>query len=528
MGRADVRAARRRCAVAPGLRSCGASWKQRLGKECAMKVVHAWGWLACLFVLTALSCSGDDPGEVGSAQQHMILGQGPSEPPGQPRAFELPATPIVPGAHAGYLPGAGEVTPEGAYTYALPLEVPPGRGVQPDLSLRYSSRGGNGHLGVGFSLGGLSSIQRCYKTIAADGVADGIEKSRGDALCLDGNRLVAVRGAHGADGTEYRTEEESFTRVVSYGSPQPSSFRAWLKDGRIRDYQDVGPFDWKMTEERDRSGNRVTYSYQEYVGSNDRVLQKIEYQNARIELEYRGRPDFATRYAAGEALDQNWIVESLAMYGPDPSEVGLLWRYDLTYETSAETGRPRLAEVKRCGGRGGCLMTRKFSWSSRRGDWFQEAYTEEHPWFTGAHDPIVMDADGDGKDEVLFGTSDGVSPYLLLRSSTGRPPLSVLDTPTRIPTSSTPFSGIRLDYAKPVDAGGDGTGELFAYNDRTRRYELYQWVGSAFEPTGMTVPMSPDLTRWSPTGLGAVEPFHLGAALLERADPAAIEPLPAT
>ena len=72
--------------------------------------------------------------------------------------------------NAGTLPGnlgmAG-----GAATYSIPLAVPPGTaGLAPALSLNYSSQGSNGRLGMGWSLGGLSSIHRCSKTIAQDGV----------------------------------------------------------------------------------------------------------------------------------------------------------------------------------------------------------------------------------------------------------------------------------------------------------------------------------------------------------------------
>src|SRR5205085_6277351 len=48
----------------------------------------------------------------------------------------------------------------GKFTYAVPIEVPPGRqGAQPRLALGYNSGGGNGWCGVGWSLD-VGSIQR--------------------------------------------------------------------------------------------------------------------------------------------------------------------------------------------------------------------------------------------------------------------------------------------------------------------------------------------------------------------------------
>jgi hypothetical protein len=109
------------------------------------------------------------------------------------------------------------VTATGEYEYSIPIDVPDGRvGVQPSLALTYSSRGHNGHLGVGWQLRGFSEITRCAKTFATESVSDGVHYDAGDSFCLDGHKLMAISGAYGADGTEYRTEDDSFSRIVSH------------------------------------------------------------------------------------------------------------------------------------------------------------------------------------------------------------------------------------------------------------------------------------------------------------------------
>ena len=133
----------------------------------------------------------------------------------------LLALALASGAHAatspaGATPGTFNVSPTGAATYTIPIAVPPGTaGMQPNLSLVYNSQSGNGLLGMGWSLSGLSAIGRCPQTIAQDGTRGGVNFDANDRYCLDGQRLIAINGAYGADGTEYRTELESYSKIIS-------------------------------------------------------------------------------------------------------------------------------------------------------------------------------------------------------------------------------------------------------------------------------------------------------------------------
>src|SRR5262245_7610273 len=90
------------------------------------------------------------------------------------------------GAQAGSrTPGSFAVTHDGAATYSIPIWVSPGRaGVQPNLSINYSSRGANGLLGRGWTLSGLSRITRCARNLAQDGYVRQIQYDNQDAFCL--------------------------------------------------------------------------------------------------------------------------------------------------------------------------------------------------------------------------------------------------------------------------------------------------------------------------------------------------------
>jgi hypothetical protein len=197
----------------------------------------------------------------------------------QPGQSAVASTPV------GVIEGRSEITASGEFRYTIPLQVPRGRaGIEPTLSLQYASRAGDGRVGMGWNLVGLPEIRRCTSTIATDGRTEGVAYNDRDRFCLDGQKLVLVRGEYGRNDSKYRTEEDSFARIIASrlpGETEPSSFRVWTKDGRILDFggsrwarmmvnraaatgengalmrEGYRTVAWTLAEMRDRVGNKI-------------------------------------------------------------------------------------------------------------------------------------------------------------------------------------------------------------------------------------------------------------------------------
>ena len=138
----------------------------------------------------------------------------------------------------GSLPSEFSVSQMGAATYKVPIDLPDGRaGLTPGLSLNYYSQGGNGLLGVRWSVGGISMIGRTGTNLYNEDFIDGVDFENDDKFDFDGQRLIPV------DGTfiEYRTENESFSRIIIHGLDvnNPDWFEVFSKDGRVYEYGNV-------------------------------------------------------------------------------------------------------------------------------------------------------------------------------------------------------------------------------------------------------------------------------------------------
>ena len=322
---------------------------------------------------------------------------GASDP--TPIAVTVAPPPYSPATDVGTLPGSLSVEKDGSSSYSIPLVVPPGSaGMAPNLSLNYSSAGANGLPGLGWSIGGLSSIHRCGKTIAQDGVNDRIAFAPTDRLCLDGQRLILVNLAlndanYWADNAEYRTELEQYARITAKGAATANtrSFKVETKDGRVSTYGSTessfvsavvgpiengvdltgapmpqraaksGPLSWAVDSVADRSGNYVKFSYEQDSVTGEHRPTFIRYGGAKlashaaVALTYKGRPDAWKRYVDEARNDLRSVIDHIRTYvAPDNANLdgdvvasGTIVRdYSLQYEQSPTSGRSLLASVE--------------------------------------------------------------------------------------------------------------------------------------------------------------------------------------
>jgi Salmonella virulence plasmid 65kDa B protein len=180
-------------------------------------------------------------------------------------------------------PGSFAVSPSGAATYIIPIQVPPGTaGMQPSLALTYNSQAGNGLAGMGWSLSGLSAIHRCPRTYVQDGVSGGINYDANDRFCLDGERLILVGGTYGAAASEYRTEHKSFSKVTMLAA---NDFEVRAKSGQIMHYRAMMAAPpknttaalWVLDQVKDRAGNYISVIYDENNSIGEFWPDHIEY-----------------------------------------------------------------------------------------------------------------------------------------------------------------------------------------------------------------------------------------------------------
>lgn len=284
---------------------------------------------------------------------------------------------------SGHTAGNFSITDGGAATYSIPISIPTGTaGIAPQLAMTYNSQGSNGIMGLGWSLQGLSMISRSDKTLAQDGEIKGIDLSNEDTYSLDGERLIAISGVYGADGTEYRTEQNAFMRIISHGNINgtPQKWTIWTKAGLKMEYgytddaqRQAGNQSeimyWLLNKVEDTNGNYYTITYIADYEAEQFYPTRIDYTgNANagllpynhIEFIYESRPNVMAKYRTGIKMLNTVRLKNISAY----SDNQLFREYKLTYQTGQYINASLLSSGQECGADGTCFEPTTFDWSS--------------------------------------------------------------------------------------------------------------------------------------------------------------------
>ncbi|MEO7592295.1 MAG: SpvB/TcaC N-terminal domain-containing protein, partial [Byssovorax sp.] len=331
---------------------------------------------------------------------------------------------------AGAIQGSFAVSSTGEATYDLPLVVPPGAaGMQPTLAVAYNSASGDGMLGMGFSLSGLSAITRCSRTMAQDGQIRSVRYDQHDALCLDGARLVPV-GSSGDGVVEYRTFPETFVKVLAFPSKvvenPADTLKVFTRSGLVLEYGSAPGASgarvmgragvirsWLVQRVSDRSENTIAYEYLNFTAGGGHTTEYVPFRirytgnksvlpsrTVQFVYEPKAVSDRRSLFAGGMALTSSQQLKTIAMFGPQGA---LVREYRFAYKTGLGSGRTVLRNIKECAADDTCKPRTTFAWHGGKAGFERIATPIKVPQ-SQLVAPMMLDVTGDGLDDLVVPT----------------------------------------------------------------------------------------------------------------------------
>jgi RHS repeat-associated protein len=357
----------------------------------------------------------------------------------------------------------------------------------PNLALSYDSASGDGYLGRGWRLQGLSRIHRCGRNLAMDGESSGIDGSAGDQLCLDGQRLVEIAP------DVWRTEPETFVRVtrvddytlLARAKDGTASFytsairgsriangipldQVWLLDSVLDDAGNG----WKVAYEPYERSGRITFRpteivythhYRTFPTSATQVPDEVGAN--KVTFKYRERPCYE---AVSDGLP--FVVcerlHSITATASDRDVEKLILVY---------TGN-ELSSVERYADSARTLLADRLTFHYRQPAAPPLATTSlpaetsiqqpEASWnSTFRQGAIVGDFNGDGRDDILYASrASGFQLATQIAANQGRTSVTVSPTTAHVSGYQYLPKNTRLI---PADFNGDGDDELLFFSTRS-------------------------------------------------------------
>ena len=403
-----------------------------------------------------------------------------------------------PGNVIGLSAGQFKVTETGAATYSIPLSLPPATaGVAPQVGLTYSSQGGEGILGMGWNISGLSAIARCPKSIAIDGKIDGIKYNSSDAFCFNGQRLILNTNS----ANEYHTEIDNFSVIKAYsGTNGPSYFTVTTQSNETHyygkapsitsatdAYVERGGFPansaaklWALKAIVDNKGNYIRYDYTKSISEGSHILNKIAYGGNSalgkapynsVEFIYSDLSRSIEGYANGGILTNNQRLQQIKV----KQDSALFRSYDFTWLlTEIPEERNYVTGIQEC---------------------FDETNTDCLPATTFEFEQPARKAASLSYEMCRLGQPDTVNEIICdavsfcdsSENESGRWCKVSYNTPTLKPFETTSYSAASSNsdryFTQVLDFNGDGYADMLFPKDGKWHYYTTDWEVVTHEST---------------------------------------------
>jgi hypothetical protein len=317
--------------------------------------------------------------------------------------------------------------------------------------------------------------------MAIDNFRGGVNFDMNDRYCMDGQRLILVSGTYGVAGSEYRTELDSFSKIVASGTAGNgvASFTVQTKAGLTMEYGNTADSRieaqgkttvrvWAVNKISDVKTNVMTFGYYKSADSSVYAPLNIGYggntaaglpNSLSVSIQYdTTRTDKTKVYQGGSLIQQDRRISSVQLFNGST----LTKTYSLAYSPSPATSRSRLLTVTECAPGGTCLPQSVFAykavtntslqplvkWHSRFGD--ADAFNLPQYYNTLQ----LVDVNNDGLADLCSRNYDGIYCGLNLGSGAGFGGL------TRWSTSFSDAGGLdQPQYYSTIrypDVNGDG------------------------------------------------------------------------
>lgn len=369
-----------------------------------------------------------------------------------------PTIPSTPGYHDTQ--GKFEISNNGQATYTLPIALPPSiQSVGPTINLVYSSGQMGGIAGQGWNINSISNIARIATRKDIDGFVDGVDFDDNDKLSLDGQRLILVSGNYWVDGSIYKTEVLSNSKIELKGSGTSMYFIVTAPDGSRSWY---GNFDGQTATDltafyivrfEDTNGNFITYHYNKPFNK-ALCINEIKFSANvnglttplnRIKFNYVLAKRAENGYIKGVKHEKVELLKTIFVY----TNSQLFRKYVLTHDVDPQLGYERVTQLQEFNANNEAANPVIFEYPTTTMD---NANSETVTSYTNNlnFNDVELSGDFDGDGRLDFVTENGLYRNLF-NGSSGQAPIS-FNIPGKKKLTATTLTANKLNQFQSIVA----------------------------------------------------------------------------